>query len=130
MTRSERAAQIWPLLSLCATQHQIVTYDLLGKLIGVPRHGLGQLLEPIQSFCLLNGLPPLSCLVVSSQSGLPGEGFVAAADVPLAQAQVFSHRWTDGKPPEPTELEHAARELPSNGKSLADLTLEVASRNS
>jgi hypothetical protein len=127
MTKSERAAQIWPLLSLCATQRQIVTYDLVGKLIGVPRPGLGQLLEPIQSFWLLNGLPPLSCLVMSSQTGIPGDGFVAAADVPLTQAQVFAFRWKDRPPPEPGELDAAVRRLPSNGKSLATLTLEVAS---
>jgi len=58
MTRSERAAQIWPILTLCAKQYQILTYDLLGRLIGVPRQGLGQLLEPVQSYCLINSAHP------------------------------------------------------------------------
>src|SRR5262249_5096427 len=52
LTRSERATQIWPILTLCASRRQTLTYDLLGRLIGVPRQGLGQLLEPIQSYCI------------------------------------------------------------------------------
>ena len=75
MNSAERAAQIWPVLTLAARNRQILTYDLLSKLIGVPRAGLGQLLEPIQSFCLLNKFPPLTILVVSAESGMPGSGF-------------------------------------------------------
>ena len=126
MKRSERASQIWPVLVLCAKQRQVLTYDLIGKLIGVPRHGLGQLLEPIQSYCLLNDLPPLSSLVVGSQTGMPGEGFIAAADLPAAQAKVFAWPWLEHSPPNAEDLESAAHTLPSNGKSLILLRQEVA----
>ena len=77
MTVYERAAQIWPLLSYAATHRQTLTYDILGKLIGVPRFGLGKQLEPIQSYCLIHNLPPLTVLVVN-QSGRPSEGFIAS----------------------------------------------------
>ena len=30
MTKGERAAQIWPLLTLCASKRQTLTYDYLG----------------------------------------------------------------------------------------------------
>lgn len=93
MTRSERALQIWPVLTLCATHRQTMTYDRLGRLIGVPRVALGQLLEPIQSYCLAQNLPALTALVVSEVDGLPGTGFIAAADVPKEQARVFAHDW-------------------------------------
>jgi hypothetical protein len=75
MTKTERAAQIWSLLSLCAGQRQTLSYDLLANLIGVVRPGLGQLLESIQSFCILHESPPLTSLVVSADNGLPGDGF-------------------------------------------------------
>ena len=47
----ESAAQIWAVLALDARNRQILTYDIVGKLIGVPRQALGPMLEPIQSYC-------------------------------------------------------------------------------
>ena len=126
MRRAERAAQIWPLLTLCASHRQILSYDLLSKLIGVPRPGLGQLLEPIQSYCILNGLPALTCLVVSENSGLPGEGFIAASDVPSAQAAVFDFDWLSQPVPTVDQLETAVQQLPSNGRALKDLLKQIA----
>lgn len=115
MKAAERATQIWPVLNLAAVNRQTLTYDLLSRLIGVPRPGLGQLLEPIQSYCLLNRLPPLTALVVSSESGLPGAGFIAAADIPAAHAQVFSYSWSG--PPSREDFEKAVATAPSNGIS-------------
>jgi hypothetical protein len=60
MNKYERASQIWPVLAWAARLRQTITYPQLGQLIGVPRHGLGQLLEPIQAHCLAHGLPPLT----------------------------------------------------------------------
>lgn len=127
MTASERAEQIWPLLTLCATQRQILSYDLLSKSIGVPRPGLGQLLEPIQSFCILKGLPPLTCIVVSGKSGLPGKGFIAAKDVPRAQAETFAFDWLSYSVPKIEDLEKALKRLPSNGRSLDEMMAESKS---
>ncbi|MFX0200787.1 MAG: hypothetical protein ACFFCW_32100 [Candidatus Hodarchaeota archaeon] len=126
MTRSERAAQIWPLLTICASHRQILSYDLLSKLIGVPRPGLGQLLEPIQSYCIIKGLPALTCLVVGENSGLPGEGFVAASDVPSEQAAVFAFDWLSHPVPAVDQLETAVQQLPSNGRALKDLLKQIA----
>jgi hypothetical protein len=71
MTAYERAAQIWSVLALAARNRQVLTYSIVGNLIGVPARGLGHLLEPIQSYCLLNRLPPLTILVVSEEDGMP-----------------------------------------------------------
>jgi len=125
MKKTERAAQIWSLLVLCASQRQILSYDLLSKLIGVPRPGLGQLLEPIQSYCIINRLPALTSLVVSENSGLPGEGFIAAPDLPSAQAEVFKFDWLSNQVPTVDDLELAVQKLPSNGQSLADLLKQI-----
>ena len=125
MTREERAAQIWPILTLCASQRQTLTYGLLGKHIGMFQGGLGQLLEPIQSYCLLKRLPALSSLVVSDVTGLPGEGFIAASDVPGEQAKVFRHDWRAMEVPDAKALGAAAVKLPSNGRPLSELLKEV-----
>jgi hypothetical protein len=69
----------------------------------------------------MGNLPALTSLVVSEIDGLPGAGFIAAQNVPRAQAQVFSYDWLGVSPPEPDALAEAARKLPSNGRSLEEL---------
>ena len=117
MTRSERASQIWAVLAWAAKNRQSLTYSQVSSLIGVPRAGLGQLLEPIQSYCIVHGLPPLTVLVVQQDSGLPGSGFIGASAGELAKAQmsVFSEDWLARGNPNPDALEAAVLKLPSNG---------------
>ena len=101
MTIPQRAAQIWPVLTLAARNRQVLTYPILAKLIGVPQHGLTQLLGPIQAYCLAHDLPALTALVVGSDTGLPGAGFAGApADVPAEQAKVFATDWPQCPPAE------------------------------
>lgn len=116
MEVAERAAQIWPVLLLAAKNQQILTYDTVSKLIGVPRPGLGKLLEPIQSYCMLKKLPPLTILVVSEETGMPGKGFIAAQDIPKTQMVVFAFDWLNQVTPSPEELKNAVIQRPSNGK--------------
>jgi hypothetical protein len=115
MTTSERATQIWSILALASRNRQILTYNLVARLTGVARVGLGQCLEPIQSYCLLNELDPLTILVVSEKSGMPGVGFIAAQDIPRTQQPVFSFDWVALGCPSPEEFERPVRERPSNG---------------
>jgi hypothetical protein len=117
MNRPERASQIWAVLAWAARNRQSITYAQLGKLVGVPAAGLGQLLEPIQSYCLVNGLPPLTVLVVQQDSGAPGSGFIGAtaSEFAKAQADVFATDWIEHGNPQPDRLEAAVRERPSNG---------------
>lgn len=115
MKIAERAAQIWSVLALAARNRQILTYPLLSRLIGVPAPGLGQLLEPIQSYCLLKRLPPLTIIVVSSDTGLPGSGFTAASDIPRKQHEVFATDWLAHGAPSSEEFAKAVAEMPSNG---------------
>jgi len=107
MTVSERAHQIWPVLAWAARNRQVLTYEILGKLIGVPQQGLGRLLEPIQSYCLQEELPPLTILVVRKDTGIPGVGFIAAEDIPGTQAKVFAYDWLGQGCPTVDELEDA-----------------------
>jgi len=115
MTNAERAAQLWPLLSFASSNRQVLTYGTVGSLIGAPAVALGQMLEPIQSYCLVRRLPPLTVLVVSKETGLPGMGFSAASDFPKALSKVFDYDWLKEPTPDAAALEKAVRERPSNG---------------
>lgn len=117
MNRSERASQIWAVLAWAAKNRQSLTYGYLAKLIGVPPAGLGQLLEPIQSYCMLEELPPLTILVVQQGSGLPGSGFTGASASEFAKAQmdVLGFDWLDHGNPQPERLEQAVQRHPTNG---------------
>jgi putative restriction endonuclease len=104
MTREQRAQQLWSLLALAATNRQVLTYDIVAKLIGVIRPSIGDFLRPIQQYCTENQLPPLTVLVVSELDGLPSEGFIATTDIPVAQIQVFSKNWLAVSTPSETQL--------------------------
>jgi hypothetical protein len=91
----------------------VLTYKILGKLIGVPARGLGHLLEPVQSYCLAHGFPPLTILVVSEDTGLPSSGFTAAEDIPKTQLAVFQYDWLAAGAPSPEELAAAVSQRPS-----------------
>lgn len=112
MTRAERAQQLWSLLALAATSRQVLTYDMVARLTGVVRPSINDFLRPIQQYCSENQLPPLTALVVSEQTGIPGEGLIAAADVPAAQMRVFHHRWLENNAPSAEQFEAAYSRAP------------------
>ena len=115
MRREERAAQIWPILTYAASLRATLTYRRLGELIGAPPVALGDWMEPVQSYCILRELPPLTVLVVSDATGIPGDGFTGADNVSQAQANVFQRDWREVHVPSAAELAAAAAERPSNG---------------
>ena len=108
MKTTERAVQLWPVLALAATNRQVLTYEMVANLIGVPRRGLGGLLGPIQSYCLEHELPPLTILVVGQDTGIPGAGFIAAEDIPKTQVQVFAYDWLQHGCPSVADFEAAS----------------------
>lgn len=113
MEVSERATQIWSVLALAATNRQVLTYRMLASLLGVPARGLGPLLEPVQSYCVREGLPPLTILVVSERDGLPSSGFTAAEDIPKTQLDVFEYNWIKRRAPSPEKLAAAVSAHPT-----------------
>lgn len=118
-TLYERAFQIWPLLIHAARSRQILTYTQVADCTGMFTGGLGPCLEPIQSYCIEEELPPLTMLVVSEGTGLPGTGFTGAdistpEDFARTLQTIFRFDW-NGKAPEIRRLEVAAARTPSNG---------------
>lgn len=104
MTKYERAQQLWPILALAARNRQVLTYRIIQQATGLVRPSIGQMLSPIQNYCLNNDLPPLTILVVRDKSGIPGDGFIAAEDIPKAQQDVFAFDWLKYGCPQTAEL--------------------------
>ena len=119
MKAADRAAQAWAVLSLAASNRQILTYHILARCTGIAPQGLGQILEYVQSYCLLNNLPALTSIVVLKDSGLPSFGFTAAEDVPREWIRVFEYDWLEHGCPGSESLEVAQRDRPSRGERPA-----------
>jgi hypothetical protein len=113
MNRFARAAQIWSILALAAHNRQVLTYEMIHQLTGLPRHGLKPYLDPIQDYCLANRLPALTVLVVSHITGVPRRGFRASRDIPQAQQQVFLYDWLDRGSPSPADFQRATNAMPA-----------------
>lgn len=113
MTKSERACQIWAVLAWAAECRQSMTYEQVAALVGVPRVSLGAFLEPIQSYCLLFDLPPLTVLVVSEITGLPGSGFtgVTEAEISRARVAVYAFAWLERRNPGAPALDQAVKDM-------------------
>ena len=76
-TTDIRAGQVWMILIGAASNRQTITYQELAVKMEFTRrstHILSQYLDPVARFCRREGLPALTVLVVSRQTGQPGEG--------------------------------------------------------
>lgn len=107
MKDHERAAQVWAVLAWAAHNRQVITYEILSQLTGVPQQGFALILDHIQCLCDQRGLPPLTSIVVNKESGVPGEGFRGGEDIPRIQQAVFSYDWLREKAPTAEDLEAA-----------------------
>ena len=105
MTKYERAQQLWSILVLAAKNRQVLTYGIIEKSTGLVRPSIGGMLSPIQNYCLNRDKPPLTILVVKDKSGIPGDGFIAAKDIPQAQQEVFAYDWLKWGCPQTAEFE-------------------------
>jgi hypothetical protein len=89
---------------------------MIEQATGLVRPSIGQMLSPIQNLCLRKkpSLPPLTILVVRDESGIPGDGFIAAKDIPRAQQEVFAFDWLKFGCPQTEEFEEFDTNAPDN----------------
>lgn len=100
-----RALQIWQILIGFAFERKITTYLEVADILGYKGAGtLDRQLGHILHFCSQNGLAPLTVLVVNSETGLPGTGFVTVGDLNRERENVFNTDWFDIIPPTPEEF--------------------------
>jgi putative restriction endonuclease len=73
----QRAFLGWNILTEQAKKRKQITYGEIAYYIGIHPRVVRYLLGPIQDYCLENELPPLTILVVNSDTREPGSGFIA-----------------------------------------------------
>src|SRR5215216_3750744 len=124
MTRSERAAQIWPLLCFSASHRQTLTHEVLARLTGMAQQGLGQVLEPIQSIVSSTRSPLCPALLSARRPELRAKfhrsrecSVRAGGGVRVVMAGAFA---TDSR-----RTGNCGNAIACNGKSLEDLKREV-----
>lgn len=104
-----RALQIWHILVCAAENRQTLTYKILAGRMGYEKgaHVLSNSLGHVAHYCNLNRLPPLTALVVTQKTGLPGDGIPVEESL-TKRDKVFGCDWFDIIPPTPDELKEAA----------------------
>lgn len=106
-TNPTRAQQIWPILIAAAAERRILTYGMVAHLIGYKVSvALGEPLFHIKHWCEVNGLPPLTVIVVNKETGKPGSGMILI-DSDIAREEVFNYAWYSLVPPTVEELKEA-----------------------
>ena len=115
MTREQRAQQLWSILVLAARNRQVLTYSIVGTACGVPPPSLGDFLRPVQQYCTENNLPPLTAIIVSEKSGVPGGGcLVDSQDLPRAYIAIFEKDWPTVTAPSAAQLADAYTRVPQH----------------
>jgi hypothetical protein len=106
-----RALQAYLVLIGAAWNRQILTYGSLSQ--EQMMFGTGGILSDplgcIMAWCKEEGLPPLTVLVVNTETGLPGRGLTTVPDEEFAASmqRVFRFNWFDIFPPTLQELQAA-----------------------
>ena len=102
-----RGYQVWMILVAAARLRQTLTYGDLADALGVKGPGgvFAKILGRIYNYCLQEGLPLLTVIVVNKQTGRPGwEKGYADVDTDDERERVFRHGWIAQEPPTPEEL--------------------------
>lgn len=101
INQHERAFRIWAELVTFAKAKRPVTYGMLATLTDVHQRALRYPLALLETYCVDNGLPPLSILVVAKDSGRPRDGFAAwdLDDFDTGVEQVYAFDWTTYRNP-------------------------------
>lgn len=115
MNVPDSSGQVWSLLVLAAMHHQAMSHELVGKLTGMSTDSVEEALGRIESYCVLNGLPPLSALVVRESSDVHRRAFIPAEDASEERGRIFEKDWIAVHCPSCDELAAAARQHLSRG---------------
>lgn len=97
----EVAARTWDVLTEHALQKHQLYYSELADRLDIHHRLVRIPLDLLQDYCLEQGLPPLTILVISRSSDLPGSGFIAAPAEALAEKLRDVLEWPWHEEPNP-----------------------------
>ncbi|MGH7030137.1 MAG: hypothetical protein ACREE9_03185 [Stellaceae bacterium] len=106
-----RAVQAWQILIGKAMNRQTMTYQDLSRLMyGKSAAGvIARILGHIAFYCIDNGLPPLTAIVVGKRRGTPGDEIpISAANIDEEREKVYRQNWYDLYPPSEKQLTESA----------------------
>ncbi len=89
---------------MLAHARQTMTYVQLGQLIGYHPRPLRYVLGHVMNYCASEGLPPLTAVIVSHETGRPGIGLTTIDDFVLDLKRVYALNWWNLLPPTDEEL--------------------------
>ena len=93
--------QIWSILISAAHGRKTLTYGDIAKYLDYKGAGvLSQPLDRVMVYCKNNGYPPLTCLVVNQETGLPGDGLTTVENLPKDREKVYQKNWYALYPPQ------------------------------
>jgi hypothetical protein len=104
MKLEERAALVWPVLCYAAVHRQTMNYGVAGNLSGMAPSGMGTVLDYVFHYCKAKKLPYLNVIVVSKETGKPGEGYPGISDLHKETERVFAFDWLSTGPPSAADL--------------------------
>lgn len=106
MTRAQRAMQVWQILVAAAHDRRSLTYGQLATHLGFDGAGVfAQILGCIMSYCESKELPPITCLVVNQDTGVPGSGLTTISKLPEDREMVYRHNWYSMFPVQVSDFE-------------------------
>ena len=107
MTATQRRAlKVWQVLIARASNRQTISYGELAGVIGneVPPPALGRYLDLVADFCQVRGVPDLTLVVVSIETGQPGK-VREGVDVAEQRELVYGRGdWYAMTPPTPADF--------------------------
>lgn len=128
----ERAGRLWPVLVVLAKNEMTTTYSDAARSIGIHHRPLRYVLEPIQDYCIKEGLPRLTALVISKSTGLQGAGFLGRPGNDADLDEVFAFDWSSVDNPfsdlNIAELEGIAEELAVDPTAASEKYAKILSR--
>lgn len=129
----QRAGRLWPvLIELAMSKKVTTTYGDAAHAIGIHHRPLRYVLEPIQDYCINEGLPPLTALVVSKRTGQQGAGYLGMPGREADLAEIFAFDWKSIDNPfsdlKVAELDAISRELQENPVKSSEKYVNILSR--
>lgn len=106
----DRAVQAWQILVSGGMNRQTFTYESLSLLMyGKKAAGvLDKILGHVAFYCIDNGLPPLTSIVVGKRRGTPGKDIPINRDnMDEQRERVYKRDWYNVYPPTANELHEA-----------------------
>ena len=108
MTEAEKIGRVYSELVECASRCETISYSDLSERAGLGRghaRSIGVQLAFIAGFCWARGLPCLTSLVVRSDTGRPGDGYVPVLEsVEQDREAVYGFNWPNASAGLPATL--------------------------